>query len=304
MQDVQNLLSKFQNELVILIDLSWILYRSHYAYADLTNSEGEPTGQYYGLSRNIITLKEHYPSALIFLVDDGCPLERKELNESYKANRDHSVHFDNKKHTVDCIIQNVPNVFRIYNPIAEADDMMFSISRIKDYNNKFIIYSSDKDLFQSIDSTTTVASEIKNGLLLEKDCYHEQYIKHFQDLQPFQVPFYRAVLGDPSDNLKIIRPRFPSKIAYYFAKNYVSLVNGTTSITKPTGKPIDLTDKQYENLLEIYSSTEFINNLRLMRLKFNETIPIMDKVKTPIEVDEIITKLELHQFKLWLNSTY
>ena len=130
---INELLKEHSNQYVILVDLSWILYRSHYAFKYLTNDEGIETGSYYGLSKTIQTLTESYEDCLILLVDDGNPVERKELNESYKGNREHSVHFSDKKHTVDCMIQYLPNVYRVYHPTLEADDLMFSISRIKDF---------------------------------------------------------------------------------------------------------------------------------------------------------------------------
>ena len=301
---ILDLLNKFKNETVILIDLSWVLYRSHYAYSNLTNQYGESTGSYYGLGRTIQTLKQSYPNSLILLVDDGHPVERKQLNESYKGNREHTVHFTDKKHNVDCLIQNVPNVYRVYNAIAEADDLLFSISRIKQFNNQFIIYTSDKDLYQALDDTTVLASEINKGYLLTKDQTHEQYTKNFLDLLPCQVPYFRAVLGDPSDNLKIIRPRFPSKVAYYFAKNCIKSDGYELHITKPTTKPDDLTEKQYECLLEIYSSEEFMNNLKIMQLSYIEEIPVIEKTKQSTEVLEVFNHFELNQYLNWIKSLY
>lgn len=301
---IHELLNKYSNQTVILIDLSWVLYRSHYAYGNLTNQSGEPTGSYYGLGRTIQTLKTSYPNSLILLVDDGHPIERKQLNESYKGNREHSVHFRDKKFTVDCMIQNVPDVYRVYNQIAEADDLLFSISRIKDYNNQFIIYTSDKDLYQALDDTTLLASEINKGYLVTKDVTHEQYTKNFMDLHPRQLPYFRAVLGDPSDNLKIIRPRFPSKVAYYFAKNCIKYDGYEIHITKPTTKPDDLTEKQYECLLEIYSSEEFINNLQIMRLDYIDVMPVIEKNKQSMDILDTLTSLELHQYLKWLETLY
>lgn len=301
---IHELLNKYSNQTVILIDLSWVLYRSHYAYGNLTNQSGEPTGSYYGLGRTIQTLKTSYPNSLILLVDDGHPIERKQLNESYKGNREHSVHFRDKKFIVDCMIQNVPDVYRVYNQIAEADDLLFSISRIKDYNNQFIIYTSDKDLYQALDDTTLLASEINKGYLVTKDVTHEQYTKNFMDLHPRQLPYFRAVLGDPSDNLKIIRPRFPSKVAYYFAKNCIKYDGYEVHLTKPTTKPDDLTDKQYECLLEIYSSEEFMNNLQIMRLDYIDVIPVIEKNKQSRDILDTLTSLELHQYLKWLETLY
>lgn len=296
---ILDLLNKYSN--IILIDLSWVLYRSHFAFKDLHNSTGELTGQYYGLSNLLKQLTTSYPDHLILLIDDGNPVERKELNESYKANRDHSIHFSNKKHIVDCLIQYLPNVFRVYNPIAEADDLIFSISRSE--VNNFIIYSTDKDLYQALKHNVKISSTIKNGKFILKDTLSDSYINNFKDLEPFQIPYYRAVLGDPSDNLKIIRPRFPSKVAYYFAKNYVYWNEYIPMVKKPESKPDELTETQYECLLEIYSNPNFISNLKIMQLSYEGTIPIVEKNKTFLEVQEVLINLELHQFTTWLQST-
>lgn len=298
---INDLLESYNHKLVILIDLSWVMYRSHFAYK-LTNSAGEPTGTYYGLCRTLQTLKTNYNDALILLVDDGTPLARKQLNESYKGNREHTVHFSDKKHNVDCLIQAVPDVYRVYNPIAEADDLMFSISRIKDYGNEFIIYTSDKDLYQSLDDTTKLASEIDKGKLVLKDTSSDQYVKYFSDLEPFQVPFYRAILGDPSDNLSSIRPRFPSKIAYYFAKNCVGRLEDKVAVYRTL--PTDLTQKQQEALEEIYGNETFINNLKLMKLEFIDDIPVIKKEKTQDEVSAVINNFELKQYAAWLPTLY
>ena len=107
---INDLLNDYRDKIVILVDLSWVLYRSHYAFKELSNSDGLPTGSYYGLTKTITQLCDNYDRPLIILVDDGNPVQRKELNESYNGNREHTVHFDNKKYTVDCLIQPLYNV--------------------------------------------------------------------------------------------------------------------------------------------------------------------------------------------------
>lgn len=298
---IDNLLEQHKHQQVILIDMSWLLYRSYYAFQQLTNQDGIQTGQYFGLSNTLQTIKEFYPNNLILLVDDGKPVLRKELNESYKANREQNSFFYNKRDVVDCIIQKLPNVYRVFNSVVEADDLLFSISRIKDFNNQFIIFTSDKDLYQALDETTFLSSELKHGRFILKDTQSDQYKEFFQDLEPFQVPYYRAVVGDPSDNLKSIYPRFPKKIAYYFAKNYVFKAG---AIFKPQTKPDDLTDKNYEHLLNIYSSEEFITNLEIMKLEPINIIPIMEKNKSEQEVQETLRYLQLNKFLAYINNPF
>lgn len=298
---INDLLNDYKGKIVILVDLSWVLYRSHYAFKELSNSDGLPTGSYYGLTKTITQLCDNYDRPLILLVDDGNPVQRKELNESYKGNREHTVHFDNKKYTVDCLIQPLYNVYRVYDPLLEADDLIYSISRIKDYNNQFIIYSSDKDMYQSIDSTTKVSNSISRGQLMLIDEYSDKYIDNFKDLAPYQIPYYRAVLGDASDNLPIIRKRFPSKVAYYFAKNMVHKVDDNIVVDKYSIQE-ELTETQNSNLLEIYKSPVFMNNLKLMKLEPVADIPLVEKDKSHQEVINVISNLELRTYLHWISE--
>lgn len=296
--NIHDLLQQYQGRNVILIDLSWMLYRSYYAFKQLTNFDGMPTGQYYGLASQIKMLSTGYPDDLILLVDDGSPQQRQALNENYKGNREHNIHFEDKKHIVDSIIQPITNAYRVYDKMLEADDLLFSISRIKDYNNTFIIYTTDKDLYQAIDSTTKVASEIIDNQLVLKDTNSDQYIKNFKDIEPWRLPYYRACLGDASDNLPSIRPRFPSKVAYYFVKHYIQTDGYEIHFLKPTTKPEDLTESQYQALLEIYSSETFMNNLNLMKLKPVESIPVIKK--EAYDYIDVYDYLQLNSYKKWL----
>ena len=301
---IEDLLESFRDHKVILIDMSWLLYRSYYAFKDLSNQYGDPTGGYYGLAKTIQTLTTSYPASLILLVDDGEPVERKTLNESYKSNREHTVTFTDKRYYVDCLIQALSNVYRVYHPTLEADDLLFSISRLKEYNNEFIIYTADKDLFQSIDDTTKISKSLERGHFILTDSTSDDYITNFMDLEPYQIPYYRAVLGDAADNLSIIRPRFPSKVAYLFAKNYVYKSQDGQVTAQPYNTKLvpEMTDKQYENLKEIYTSNNFINNLKLMKLTKCEHIPLVPKDKNSLEVLAALSNLELNQYLEWLNN--
>lgn len=299
---IEDLLNEYHSQTVILVDLSWVLYRSHYAFKYLSNNDGEHTGAYYGLCKTLQTFNDSYPESLILLVDDGNPIERKQLDESYKANREQSVKFVDKRYIVDCIIQQLHNTYRVYHPTLEADDLLYSISRIKKYNNQFIIYTADKDLYQSIDATTYIAKTIERGELLPIDQSSDEYTSNFMDLEPFQLPYFRAVLGDASDNLSIIRPRFPTKVAYLFAKNFIYLDDVNKVMVHECEKLDCMTDRQYDQLKEIYQNKQFIINLDIMKLEYQKDIPIIEKEKTSQEVLDELNRLQLKQYLGWLGS--
>lgn len=290
---IDNLLLQYYNKTVILIDLSWVLYRSYYAFRELKTPDGLESGQYFGLTNTLTQILTSYPDSLILLVDDGNPVSRKEQNTDYKANRDHSVHFDNKKYNVDSLIQCLPNVYRIYHPTLEADDLIFSISRHKDFNNSFIIYSSDKDLFQAIDLTTKVSKKLTKGTFEFIDTDSPDYVNNFKDLLPSQLPYYRACLGDASDNLPIIRPRFPSKVAYIHAKTQ----DGSNQDLLDT-----LTESQSSALSEIQTSDIYSNNLSLMKLSVCTDIPIIEKDKNNFDTIGVIQEYYLRKYNNWLHE--
>lgn len=297
MDDLITLLQEYKGKPVILVDLMNLLFRNLFAFSKLRNSSGEQTGGYYGLTKLLTTISTSmfYHDSLVLLIDDGVPVDRNKTNSDYKANRKHSVSFENKSYVVDCIIQSLPNVYRVHNSVVEADDLMFSISRIKQFENKFIIYTLDKDLFQAIDSTTFISNHYSNGHFTLLDDASDYYKKHFRDLEPYQIPYYRACIGDRSDNLPPIQDRFPKKVAYCFAKYCVK----SDEIVKPTSK-LDLTKKQFEQLDFIYKSEVFMSNLLLMRLQFIDIIPVMKKNKTQFEVSTIVKHLELKEFSEYL----
>lgn len=297
MDELVILLQEYSGKPVILVDLMNVLFRNLFAFNKLTNSSGEQTGGYYGLTKLLMTISTSmfYRDSLVLLIDDGVPVDRNNKFNDYKSNRKHSVSFENKSYVIDCLIQNLPNVFRVYNSVVEADDLMFSISRIKQFNNKFIIYTLDKDLFQAIDSTTFISNHYQDGHFVLLDDASDYYKKHFRDLAPFQIPYFRACIGDKSDNLPPIQDRFPKKVAYHFAKYCVH----PDEIVKP-GNRLDLTKKQVDQLYFIYKSDIFMSNLLLMRLQFINIIPVMNKDKSSYEVRTVVDHLELKEFTEFL----
>ena len=282
---INNLLEKYQNKKVFLIDFLWYCYKSYYTHEIFETTDGVKTGHLYGMSNLVQRILTLYPESLIIMCEDYGAKERKALNEEYKANRKENI-FTNLWHQAHNLYSDFDNIQFAYNEGYEADDMMFSISRIKDYNNQFIIISGDNDLLQALDETTIIVRKItykgfQNVITPETDYYKEK----FQDLSPGKIPIYRAIIGDKSDNLKPIKSRFPRKIAYYYAKNY------------PLLDTFEFNAKEAQYLSMINESDIFKNNLAIMKLNPIEVyIQEKDENNTLPEID----RLQLYQFKRWV----
>jgi DNA polymerase I len=71
----------------LIIDTSYLIYRSHFAYPRLT-SNGVPTGAFFGFAKTVIALiKEYKPDSLIFALDTPKPTWRHDLKDDYKSGR-------------------------------------------------------------------------------------------------------------------------------------------------------------------------------------------------------------------------
>lgn len=71
----------------LIIDTSYLIYRSHFAYPRLT-SNGVATGAFFGFAKTIIALiKEYQPDTLTFALDTPKPTWRHKLKDDYKAGR-------------------------------------------------------------------------------------------------------------------------------------------------------------------------------------------------------------------------
>ena len=71
-----------------LVDVSCLYFRSYYAISSLSTSKGFPTNALYGfLKTTVKLLTEVNPKFLAYCFDHKEPSFRKEIYESYKANR-------------------------------------------------------------------------------------------------------------------------------------------------------------------------------------------------------------------------
>lgn len=180
-----------------LIDGSSILYRSYYAIRRLSNAQGFPTNAIYGF---IVTLRKILaaakPDLLGIVFDTPGPKMRNEIYLDYKAQR--------KPMPEDLICQvprlkEVLTAFRIplfENARYEADDVLASLAvRAAAGGMHTVIVTTDKDLFQVVNASTSIYNPSKDILL------DAAKVKEFFGVEPSQVVDVLTLWGDPTDNI-------------------------------------------------------------------------------------------------------
>jgi DNA polymerase I len=73
----------------LIIDTSYLIYKSYFAYPRLTTKAGKPSGAFYGFVKTIVALVHDYrPDTLSFTMDLKEPTWRHQMFDAYKAGRD------------------------------------------------------------------------------------------------------------------------------------------------------------------------------------------------------------------------
>ena len=187
---------------ILLVDGNAMLFRAYYAskyVRRMTTSNGIPTNAVYGFITMFKKAMEIIqPEYVCVAWDSGKPTFRHKKYDAYKGTRkeldeDLIVQMPIIREYLDCA-----NIFRYEQEGIEADDIIGSISK-KYSEHETIILSSDRDLLQLIDSSTSVLL-MKKGitemhLVDEKEC-----LESF-GVTPLQIIDLKGLMGDTSDNI-------------------------------------------------------------------------------------------------------
>lgn len=193
---------KKQNTLVLL-DAHAILHRAYHALPDFTSASGEPTGALYGVVAMLLKIVEDLkPDYIVACFDLPEPTYRHEVFKEYKAGR---------AKTDDALVAQINrsrDVFAVFGiPLYEyvgfeADDMLGTIveQTKKNKDLRIIIASGDMDTLQLIDNKKVLVYTLKKGIN-DTVLYDEKGVEGRFGFGPRQIPDYKGLRGDPSDNI-------------------------------------------------------------------------------------------------------
>ncbi len=188
---------------LVLLDAHAILHRAYHALPDFTSPKGEPTGALYGVVAMLLKIiEELQPEYVVACFDLPEPTYRHEAFKEYKAGR---------VKTDDALVAQITrsrDIFAAFGiPIFEhagfeADDMLGTIVEqtkgLKDL--EVVIASGDMDTMQLIDGSRVRVYTLRKGI---KDTviYDEKGVIERYGFGPSQIPDYKGLRGDPSDNI-------------------------------------------------------------------------------------------------------
>jgi DNA polymerase-1 len=207
---------------LMLIDTYGLVYRAFFALPLLTTTQGVPINAAYGFTMMLTKIiADEKPTHVIAAFDKGRPRARIALYPQYKAQRQETP--DDLRPQF-ALVRQILACFDI--PILEidgeeADDVIATLAKQAEAAQQRVeVVTGDLDLLQIVDERTTVLTTRRG--ITDLGRYDIAAVRERFDLDPVQLPDYRGLKGDPSDNLPGI-PGVGEKTAIKLIKSAGSL---------------------------------------------------------------------------------
>lgn len=184
----------------LLVDGHAIIHRAYHAIPPLHNKDGIPTNAVYGffamLHRATIDFKPDY---LIVTFDTPKPTFRKVMYKGYQSKRPPMV--DDLKPQIGLIktLLDKAHIKRLEKEGFEADDIIGTLAtQCLNKDIRVLILTGDKDIMQLSQPNIVIMSP-QTGLSSIK-LYTPEEVQIKMGIKPEQIPDFKALAGDPSDN--------------------------------------------------------------------------------------------------------
>jgi 5'-3' exonuclease len=183
----------------LIIDSSYLTYKSYFAYPSLRNAKNQEIGALFGFIKGIMnTASKIRPDHIIFTRDLQDKTFRHDLDVEYKGNR---------KPMEDSLVSQLPSILDFQNSLSsevyakvgfEADDIIYSIvTQNHSPTNTFYVLSGDKDLYQLFIYSNVYFTKLDRDMvvLFTREDFEKKY-----ELKAEQWVDFKALVGDGSDN--------------------------------------------------------------------------------------------------------
>lgn len=269
----------------IIVDMMFDVHRAFHAHKYLSTTDGRKSGVVYGVLRALSFYKKSI-GGKIYVIWDGCPVHRKEIDPMYKEGRAEWGH--------DMLAQasNLKKLFsylgitQLENKEWEADDVIFSkVESLVDNGsdeNEIVVVTGDDDLLQLVDDFNNV--KVFNPRY--KIWYNEFEVIKKYGVKPSQLRLLWALGGDSSDGIVGVKG-LGEAYTKAFALKFGSIENFIDELEHGAFHPVTKKD------MRVYAGKDLIKkNFGLLQL---QSISITE---IPVEKNEQLAKDVMYNFEL------
>jgi DNA polymerase-1 len=274
----------------MLIDSHALIHRAYHAMPYLQTKEGKPGGALFGLCNMLLLAIEKFKPDYIFAANDLPKTTFREMAfKHYKSHR---------SKVEDMLVEQIIVMPRLYEAFGipllalegyEADDVIGTlVKKIKEEKKsgyQIVILTGDMDIMQLIDDDKVVVYTAKKGE--EEIIYHEEEVVKKYGFLPKQIPDYKGLRGDASDNIPGIKG-IGEKTATAILEKGENIENIYELIK--TGKDknfFNVSDRMFELLKNGEEDALFSRELATINCDIDISIPEVDRFAIKTNLDKI-----------------
>jgi DNA polymerase-1 len=190
---------------LVLVDGHSLLHRAFHALPPLTTPEGEPIGAVYGFARMLLRVFEDLePTYVGVAMDSKGPTFRHKEFTAYKEHR---------PETDEELVSQIDTARQLLEILGaplyalsgyEGEDLIASlVEQAGQEIDEIVIITGDKDLFQLVGGKVRLF--VPQGGLANGKYYGRKEVVERMGIEPRQVVDFKALCGDPSDNIPGVR---------------------------------------------------------------------------------------------------
>jgi len=207
---------------LVIIDANSLIYRAYFALPHLTNSRGEVTNAIYGFITMLFkVLDEEHPELMAVAFDLPGPTFRHDQFSEYKAHRapmpdELAPQLQSTREVLEAL--RIPT---LESPGYEADDVIGAVAmQAEAVDCEVVVVTGDLDALQLVSDQTSVT--ITRRGITDTVKYDRKAVLERFALEPVQLADYKALRGDPSDNIPNV-PGVGEKTAQRLIREHGSL---------------------------------------------------------------------------------
>ncbi|MEK7103034.1 MAG: DNA polymerase, partial [Patescibacteria group bacterium] len=296
-------MAKKEHNSLLIIDGYSVLYRAWHALPPLTTTSGEVVNAVYGFATILLkAIKDLKPTHIAVAFDLASPTFRHIQNADYKAQRAKQPdEFYNQTIHVRTLLESL-GIPSYEKEGFEADDIIATLARTlpKQYPDiQTMILTGDMDALALVDEHTHIYSPKKG--ISDLVVYNlEMVSEKFSGLVPSDMPLYKTLRGDPSDNIPGVKG-IGEKTAMALAAQYHTLDILLDAIEQgETNLKESLTASMLSQREELYNTLNLVTlrddvpfDFSFEDMKFGERVdgPTLVQLLQKMEFKSLLTRL-------------
>ncbi len=286
---------------LVLLDAHAIIHRAYHALPEFATRAGVPTGALYGIIAMVLKITEDLkPDYIVACYDLPQKTFRHEAYDAYKGTR---------AKTDDALISQIVQSREIFDalnipmydaPGFEADDVLGAIAEQtkNDEQLNVIIASGDMDTLQLVEENRVQVYTLKKGLN-DTIIYNEKAVVERFGFLPIQIPDYKGLRGDTSDNIIGVKG-IGEKTATSLILAYKTIEQLFVAIKKDRDsvkKKANVTDRIVDLLIENEEEALFSKTLATIRRDVPITFVLPEEFKKNTEREKLIALCQKFEFR-------